>query len=107
MCIYFHANQVKILENPIYISPRAAQVRNFSIAAVNGSITLVILLIAPLGLVAVIINTLLVILATYATAIAGDRIILFLQRGQQQAEFLSKSNQSQLRRNHGNDLDRS
>jgi len=91
----------------MYISPRAAQLRNFSIAIVNGSITLVILLIAPLGLVAVILNTLLVTLATYATTIAGDRVILFLQKGQQQAEILSKSNQSQLRRNHANDLDRS
>jgi Na+/serine symporter len=44
----------------MYISPRAAKVRNVLVSAANGSITLIILLIAPLGLAAVIINTLLV-----------------------------------------------
>ncbi len=44
----------------MYISRRFATVRNVSVSTVNGGITLVILLIAPLGLAAVIINTLLV-----------------------------------------------
>jgi len=51
----------------MYFSNRSIQVRNISVAAVNGSITLIILLIAPLGLVAVIINTVLVAVATYST----------------------------------------
>lgn len=63
----------------MYISPRFAQVRNLAVAIVNGTITLVILLIAPLGLAAVIINTALVTLSSYITAITADRVVLFLQ----------------------------
>lgn len=63
----------------MYITTRASVVRNFSLAAVNGCITLVILLIAPLGLAAVIANTFLVTAATFFTATAADRIILYLQ----------------------------
>jgi hypothetical protein len=43
----------------MHLSSRGTQVRNLSVAVANGSITLIILLIAPLGLAAVIINTLL------------------------------------------------
>ena len=88
----------------MYLSSRAVQVRNLSVAIANGSITLIILLITPLGLAAVI--TLLVTVATYTTAIAADRVIIFLQRGQR-AELLSNSHQSSIRRPHTNDLDRS
>jgi hypothetical protein len=49
----------------MYISQRSAFVRNCAVASVNGTITLVILLIAPLGLLAVIVNTLLVTLSTF------------------------------------------
>jgi hypothetical protein len=63
----------------MYLSSRPTHVRNISIAVVNGAITLVILLIAPLGLVAVIINTALVTIATYATATIGDRVIRYLR----------------------------
>ena len=62
----------------MYLSSRSIRVRNISIAVANGIITLVILLIAPLGLAAVIINTLLVTIATYATATIGDRVIRYL-----------------------------
>ena len=41
----------------MYSYTRAIVVRNFAIAIVNGAITLIILLIAPLGLMAVISNT--------------------------------------------------
>jgi hypothetical protein len=58
---------------------RVAQVRNVAVALVNGAITLVILLIAPLGLAAVIMNTLLVTVATYLTGMAADRVVGFLQ----------------------------
>lgn len=63
----------------MYISSRTAQFRNLSIAIINGTITLVILLIAPLGLAAVIINTALVTLTTYLTASIGDRVVRYLQ----------------------------
>ncbi|MBF2001494.1 MAG: hypothetical protein IGS38_12325 [Synechococcales cyanobacterium M58_A2018_015] len=63
----------------MYISTRAAFVRNVAVALVNGAVTLVILLIAPLGLAAVWINTLLVVIATYATATIGDRVLRYLQ----------------------------
>lgn len=63
----------------MYFTPRAAQVRNVSVAVMNGLITLVVLLIAPLGLAAVLINTLLVTVATYLTATVADRIVGYLQ----------------------------
>jgi hypothetical protein len=66
----------------MYISHRAALVRNLGVAICNGAITLIILLIAPLGLTAVIINTLLVTLASFVNAAAGDRIVRFLQPAQ-------------------------
>jgi len=72
----------------MYISRRSATFRNVSISTVNGGITLVILLIAPLGLAAVIINTLLVTVATYIVASAADRVILWLEP-EQNAELTS------------------
>lgn len=71
----------------MFLSPRAILIRNFSVASVNGAITLVILLIAPLGLAAVIMNTALVTIATFATATLADRVVFFLQRGQQSYEL--------------------
>lgn len=64
----------------MYLSSRALQVRNASIAGMNGALTLVILLIAPLGLAAVIINTVLVTIATYITGTVVDRVTLSIQR---------------------------
>lgn len=84
----------------MYLSRRSALVRNVSIAAVNGGITLIILLIAPMGLAAVIINTLLVTFSSFATATAADRVILFLappakrselNRGQDQQELVGSN----------------
>jgi hypothetical protein len=89
----------------MYISNRAALVRNLGVALLNGVITLIILLIAPLGLAAVIINTLLVILASFINASAGDGIVRFLQPTQiktmiaeiisQQSQIVNKSQQNQ------------
>ena len=62
----------------MFLSSRANQVRNLSVAAVNGVVTLIILLIAPLGLAAVIINTALVTVATYFTATAADWVVRYL-----------------------------
>ncbi|BAZ87171.1 CRISPR-associated protein Csx18 [Dolichospermum compactum] len=72
----------------MYISRRSATVRNVSISTVNGGITLVILLIAPLGLAAVIINTILVTVTTYIVASAADRVVLWLEP-EQNAELTS------------------
>ncbi len=76
----------------MYISPRAANVRNLLVSVANGSITLVILLIAPLGLAAVIVNTLLVIGVTYGVTMIADRdrVIAGLQPSSD-AQLLSES----------------
>jgi hypothetical protein len=71
----------------MYISRRSATVKNVSVSVVNGSITLVILLIAPLGLAAVMINTLLVTLSTYIVCTGADRVVLWLQP-EQKAELM-------------------
>ena len=72
----------------MYLSSRSIQVRNLALAIVNGIVTLIILLIAPLGLAAVIINTGLVALATYLTAIAADKVIRYLQLNQVHTESM-------------------
>ena len=67
----------------MYISQSTAQKRNWAIALINGSITLIILLIAPLGLLAVIVNTILITLASYGTGVISDRVIYYLSQRQQ------------------------
>jgi hypothetical protein len=66
----------------MYISPRTAGVRNTLVSIGTGGITLIVLLIAPLGLAAVIINTLLVTFATFIISNVADRVILWLEPGQ-------------------------
>jgi hypothetical protein len=63
----------------MYFSPRAAFIRNLAVAGLNGSITLIILLIAPMGLAGVIANTLMVTVASFFNATFIDRVALFLQ----------------------------
>lgn len=62
----------------MYISTRSQLLRNALVSVSTGSITLIILLIAPLGLAAVIINTLLVTLASYLVSSVADRVIVWL-----------------------------
>ncbi|MBI1240890.1 CRISPR-associated protein Csx18 [Umezakia ovalisporum] len=81
----------------MYISRRSATVRNAAVSTVNGSVTLVILLIAPLGLAAVIINTLLVTAATYIVSSMVDRIILWMEP-KQTAELTSTGKLKDLQR---------
>jgi|GEM_PF-4987261 len=81
-----------------YLTPKVAQVRNLSVSVVNGAISLIILLIAPMGLFAVIINTLLIIASTYAVTTASDRIIMYLERDRR-VELLPRDRNS-------SDLDR-
>jgi hypothetical protein len=64
----------------MYLSNRALQVRNAAIAGISGTLTLVILLIAPLGLAAVILNTVLVTIATFVTGMGVDRVIVSMNR---------------------------
>ncbi|AFZ43525.1 hypothetical protein PCC7418_1327 [Halothece sp. PCC 7418] len=66
----------------MFLSPRVALVRNLAVALFNGAIALVILLIAPMGLAGVITNTVMIAVASFFNATACDRIVLFLQRGQ-------------------------
>jgi cell division protein FtsW (lipid II flippase) len=67
----------------MYLNQRSQIVRNITLSIANGSITLIILLIAPLGLAAVIINTILITISTFITATASDRVIQYLQPHQQ------------------------
>ncbi|AFY61927.1 CRISPR-associated protein Csx18 [Synechococcus sp. PCC 6312] len=91
----------------MYISHRAIQIRNLTQATVNGSLTLIILLIAPLGLAAVIINTVLVTLASYLTATISDRVIYYLQKDSIRAELVNNPHESKIqKRSQSSDLDR-
>ncbi|MGF1496124.1 MAG: CRISPR-associated protein Csx18 [Elainellaceae cyanobacterium] len=89
----------------MYLTPRAAFVRNLSVAIVNGAVTYILLIIAPLGLMAVFINTILVAIASFATASASDRIILFLMGDQGRAEMLGRQS-SQIQSQNMDELDR-
>lgn len=62
----------------MYLSTRAAVVKNFSVAIINGTITLVLLLIAPLGLAAVIGNTFLVTVASFFVGTFIDMVVDWL-----------------------------
>ena len=93
----------------MYITKRAAFVRNLGIAGINGAITLVVLLIAPLGLAAVLTNTLLVTVTSFINATAADRIIQFLQPSEietLQATLDPKQSSSPVHRPDSNDLSR-
>lgn len=68
------------LRQPMYISPRGVLIRNGATAVVNGAITLMLLLIAPLGLAAVIINTFAVTVSTFAVCMAADFVVAWLIR---------------------------
>ena len=64
-----------------YMTPKTAQVRNAVAAVANGGISLTILLIAPLGLFAVVINTVLIMISTYGVLAVSDRVLAYLQQG--------------------------
>lgn len=50
------------------------QLRNGLVAGANGGVTLIILLVAPLGLAAVLLNTALVVMTSYWMGQLTDRI---------------------------------
>lgn len=78
-----------------YVNQRTANVRNLSVSVANGILSLIILLIAPLGLLAVIVNTALVMASTYGLLAGSDRIIMYLQRDQQ-VELLPRSKSTDI-----------
>ncbi|MEB3830333.1 CRISPR-associated protein Csx18 [Phormidium sp. CCY1219] len=88
----------------MYLTHRAATVRNFSVALVNGSVTLVILLIAPLGLASVIANTFLVTAASFFTATFADSVVRYLQPSRVQG--MNASVESPLDTRNLDDIDR-
>ncbi|MFN4786084.1 MAG: CRISPR-associated protein Csx18 [Pseudanabaena sp.] len=64
----------------------------------NGVISLVILLIAPMGLFAVIVNTLLIVVATYGTLTVSDRILVYLLQDDRRDSLGAARDSSELRR---------
>ena len=71
------------------LSKRSALVRNVGVSTVNAAVTLVILLIAPLGIVAVWINTGLVAIASLITATVADRVVIYLNHDPQRVQVMS------------------
>jgi hypothetical protein len=83
----------------MYLTLRAALIRNLIVAVFNGGLTLAILLIAPLGLAAVIANTFMVTASTLVMTTMGDGVVYFLQGGRVSVESLpSRANGTDLRR---------
>ncbi len=60
------------------ISSQGTLIKNISIAFFNGLITLILLLIAPLGLATVIFNTLAITISSFAVATLFDKITEWL-----------------------------
>ncbi|AFZ34065.1 hypothetical protein Sta7437_0456 [Stanieria cyanosphaera PCC 7437] len=75
----------------MYLSTRAAIVRNFATAIVNGAITLILLLIAPLGLAAVISNTFLVTVASFFVSTLSDSMVSWLSASPRHNSFSPSS----------------
>ena len=81
-----------------FLTVKMARVRNLSVSVANGVISLTILLIAPMGLFAVIVNTLLIVAATYGSLTASDRVIAYLQRDERRDGLGAARDSSELRK---------
>ncbi len=81
-----------------FLTSKVARVRNLSVSIANGAISLVILLIAPMGLLAVIVNTLLIVAATYGGLTVSDRILVYLLRDERRDSLGAARDSSELRR---------
>jgi hypothetical protein len=81
-----------------FLTSKAAQVRNVSVAMVNGAISLIILLIAPLGLLAVIVNTVLIVVSTYGCLTVSDRILVYLLADQGRDSLRASVDSRELKR---------
>jgi hypothetical protein len=75
----------------MYLSTRAAIIRNFATAIVNGTVTLILLLIAPLGLAAVISNTFLVTVASFFVGTFSDVVVSWLSASPKHNRFSAPS----------------
>ncbi|ACB00986.1 MULTISPECIES: CRISPR-associated protein Csx18 [Cyanophyceae] len=84
----------------MYLSSRGIVVRNLAAALINGAITLVILLIAPLGLAAVIMNTFLVGLSTFLVCSAMDLVSAWLLGGATPPQSLGATRRGDLTQTH-------
>ena len=80
----------------MYLSTRGAIVRNFATAIVNGIITLILLLIAPLGLAAVIGNTFMVTVATFFVGTFSDMVVAWLSTSPQQNRFSNRHSRTDI-----------
>jgi len=81
----------------LFITAKGAFIRNLAAALVNGTITLILLLIAPLGLAAVIFNTILVTLSTFMVNSLGDRVVQWLLAPNRDAQRFVTNAQSRVR----------
>lgn len=94
----------------MYLAKRGILIRNLAASIANGGITLVILLIAPLGLAAVIMNTLMVTGSTFVVCGVMDGITIWLLQGNNQTTLGQAQRQGDLYRGHDSprqDLDQS
>lgn len=71
----------------MYISRKAIFIRNLSTSLINSLITLVLLLIAPLGLASVITNTIAIGISTFLVSITLDFIAIWLLQDDRQRRF--------------------
>lgn len=71
----------------MYISSKATFIRNLSASIINSLITLVLLLIAPLGLATVITNTIAVGVSTFIVCTSLDLVTVWLIRDHKQVNF--------------------
>ena len=93
--------------NSVYSPYRLLFARNLGVAFVNGLVTLVILLIAPMGLAAVVVNTLLVALSTMTVGVCGDLVVRWLLQGTTQSLFSPvPPSTSLINQTHSQELDR-
>jgi hypothetical protein len=76
----------------MYISRRGMIIRNSAAALTNGAITLVLLLIAPLGLLAVITNTFLVTLSTLVVCTVADLVTVWLLPPNSRNQVINQGN---------------
>ncbi|MDY7014581.1 MAG: CRISPR-associated protein Csx18 [Cyanobacteriota bacterium] len=82
----------------MYLSSRAIFIRNTIVSGVNGAITLILLLIAPLGLAAVLTNTVLIAASTFATCSLGDFVVGWLLRSRAPSYLAGEAQQQGMRR---------
>lgn len=75
----------------MYLSVRGFILRNAAAAIVNGVVTLILLLIAPLGLAAVITNTIAVSISTFLVCSGIDLIVNWLIAPYASSNFFGNS----------------